>query len=539
MSEEQFQAYLKMMQKGGFSSTPSAADIQRAKQTTLASRTDKGGFFNLGNTCWLNSLFQIFKHSKTYLPLIREKANSQIEDATKLLAKAICDVIDLSEQEVSEEVNTQLYDNLVLFLELLSGQRPDLTNGRQHDPNEALLFLVDYLHLDEGLPKITKRSFFKAVHADLHHHKENPDASEQITLSNIRMHSIQKGLLQEYMAPQTLDEDNKILFEGSDERKLAYKLDYFTIDSAPQELVIQAPRFWNGPTRRLASGEMHSDRFKNTTRIIFEPQVQIPLYSTDGSRVERILTLEIDTVSGHTGTLTGGHYVAYHRNDDGTFTCYNDSHVRTISFKQAMREIQEKGYLATYRVVDDKPLRGELQADVKTLEQVVPLTIPLHPPAQEDRSETARRTPPLTTVTPRPQPSTSVASKPPGNSQTSSSSKPVAHKTSDEPIEDGWDLLNDFSQQELDEALRAQQQASATKKLGSKPKARTVSLPPKRSASPTSLSQGGPLPSPKNKKSRKDLERLLALYTPAQDNPNHLRSRNFSRISSANDRFVF
>lgn len=515
MSDAQFEAHLKMLTTNGDFSKPSAEDVKRAKLDTIASRTDKGGLFNLGNTCWLNSLFQLIKHSKAYLPLVRERAESGDDESVKLLAQAICNVIDLSEKDVSEDVNTQLYEQIEFFLELLAPHRPDLTNGRQHDPNEALLFIVDFLNLDRDLPKITKRSFFKAVHSDLQHHKEESDASEQITLANVRMSSIQKGLLEEYMSAQRLDEDNKILFEGSAERQLAYKIDYFTTDSTPIELVIQAPRFLNGPIRRLADGQVHSDRFKNTSHIIFEPQIQIPLYCRDGSRVEKVLTLELDTVSGHSGSLAGGHYVAYHNNGDGTFTCYNDARVTKLTYQQAFREIQEKGYLATYRVVDDKPSRIEL----KTLDQVIPSTLHVHPPAQEVLHQEH------------------VALDPADATQVKEKLKPrrLSLKASSPSFEDDWDFLDDFSAEELEE----QRGPALKEKTFSKSKVKVVPASVMKATSRATLGGKEPLVDPKKKKTKKDIERILALLTPTPPHSNSLEFRKFTKISAANQRFRF
>lgn len=342
-----------------------ATDPAKIQAKMLSSRTNAGGLFNIGNTCWMNSLIQMFKHSPFYIEKITIKAKQD-----NLLAQTILNIINLSERSAqATRPITTINREMLSQLEVLRDLFTDFEHGQQHDPTEAFQFVLNTLDIHSD--PLNYKTYSRAVlSSDASSIKLIP--MTQITLSKQNMPSIQDGVLQEFMTPSLLANDEGINFSNKGKQD-AYKVDYFVHKegfSVPSELTIQVPRFTN------EIDPLTHQRKKNSSPIEFNDRVYIPLYSENGERVIKVMLMNLHSVIAHQsrkGQANTGHYIAYQKVRNN-FLLYNDAATpKEISSRDAKKAISIEGYIANYvleKVLD--PKEASIPCQFKTLNQVLP-----------------------------------------------------------------------------------------------------------------------------------------------------------------------
>ncbi len=341
-------------------------------------RTKGGGLYNIGNTCYLNSLVQaVFKHGESYKTALITKANVVIlepivegivgdpERAKKVFkerSKLLLDIIKLSEKENPTKVsNQELRDKLLKFKQKLSSvpQYAQFATG-QHDPSELFYALGQFLDIETLLPCMSMRTHLRSELTETNvGFKERSDASYTIVLKGQDKSSIQQAIDDQFMHPEHMTGPNALAFgpERAQVFEPGYKTDFFLASAAPNEIIIQAPRFSQRvkPRIKFFNWELKAAeavRERNNKSIAFDPEIEIPLFDDEGTQAEKKLVLALDSVVAHRSTsMRGGHYVAYKRQANGSFLLYNDSVRSVITQEDAMARIAKEGYLAVYKKV--------------------------------------------------------------------------------------------------------------------------------------------------------------------------------------------
>ncbi|KAL3092554.1 hypothetical protein niasHS_007763 [Heterodera schachtii] len=115
------------------------------------------GLFNLGNTCFMNAILQPLFHTPGFSQLFREKNAQQFVNGNYgtegIIAGSFSALID---QIWSGKFNA-IWPKV--FLEFFAEHvKAELANGRQHDAQEFLLYLLDALHEDTN--RVENRQLF-------------------------------------------------------------------------------------------------------------------------------------------------------------------------------------------------------------------------------------------------------------------------------------------------------------------------------------------------------------------------------------------
>jgi hypothetical protein len=114
------------------------------------------------------------------------------------------------------------------------------------------------------------------------------------------------------------------------------------LNSVPPYLTLGLTRFTQSPT-----GEF--EKIDNPVHLF--DRIDMATHLAEGANPEGVSTeYEIDSVVCHIGGRSGGHYIAYKKNDDGRYTEYNDGRVRVIqNTAKLRRSLNEQCYIVTYK----------------------------------------------------------------------------------------------------------------------------------------------------------------------------------------------
>lgn len=260
----------------------------------------------------------------------------------------------------SLDINTYLLDALIAFMDdlyknsLLEGQ-PSVT---QQDPEEGFKALMTYLDLRADSTQISTLSSFNMIRGlEIEPYQFGvqsqpcflPILRHNNTEDQDKCSSIQDLLNRATMSHERMTGEQQVYFNRSEEEKEdALRVDYFVIEGdVPNKISLALPRF----ETRFDPETFAVEKLKDTSPIRFEHQTHLLTYNREGTQVEKKLDLELDTIVCHRGNgVNAGHYITLKRNEDGSYTVFNDTQVYVTTAKKAEEFLTTTGYLATYRV---------------------------------------------------------------------------------------------------------------------------------------------------------------------------------------------
>lgn len=295
---------------------------------------------NQGATCYLNSLLQYLYHDASFRDAIYEADGS----ASKII-KEMQSLFAGMQHSVAAAISTKPLTTA------FGWQRGQVFE--QHDIHELFSVLIDVLGNESKDLCLSLKQKFEGMSKDVlkcpkcDHCKEScspylslsldlPDAYEKHVaeedVSKRNCTSLQ-NILQTYIKPEVLDEDNKWECGGCSEKVCATKAQ--NIERLPSRLLVHLKRFRFDPTSRR--------RRKLDTTVLFPKRLQasqlLQNSTEDASSEGYVLT----AVMLHTGTALGGHYKAYvmpscnndsDDNKQGPWLECNDSSVRSVDKKE-------------------------------------------------------------------------------------------------------------------------------------------------------------------------------------------------------------
>ncbi len=359
-------------------------DPEYIMEQAVALRTEPGGLFNVGNTCWLNSTLQAFfmNEGPYFEALVQQLGNRDNLDysnrATKLLQILQYSNHPLPDSDEERlDINRMIYTQTQAFVEDLYKENGALLAGKgsQEDAGEGLQALINYLGLYDVTSKQSPIRFSELRHG-LKTGTENI-TEERTPLPSLKQtdirspaNSVKELLAQFHRRSEMLTGEDGCNFgrEASDVEdtlKVSYLTVGETLPKVGDTFPLSAPRF----RTELDEASIPSSH-KDLTPIMFDPEITLPLYDADGSHTESIVTLQLQRIVCHNGnSAQSGHYITYTRNDDGTYTEYNDSEVTAgFSIAQIQAALSTEGYLATYKVAEVKrPNPGDSEDSILSL----------------------------------------------------------------------------------------------------------------------------------------------------------------------------
>ena len=290
-----------------------------------SSQTNPKGLENLGNSCWFNAVFQTFfrPENSVYHQALVEKCSGEL-NSDNANAKELLSLVD--QMPPTREM-------LSSFMSRFSKEPSfEFDNFSQQDAGEMLLKIVNFAGL-ESTPSFTN-SRFKICSKLVHVEETQPDVvASQGSSFFVSLHSMNPTSVQE------LVDENIGLSSGSDvdyKNQKWTQYHYFTNEGSEgaRTIVFQLPRF-------------KGDGQKNTTSIVLNPKIQIPLFDQTRDSVVRVASFTLKGVVLHLGKeLHSGHYTSYLIRETGC-TWFNDTVVREFA-SMPSNVCKNDGYIVHY-----------------------------------------------------------------------------------------------------------------------------------------------------------------------------------------------
>ena len=256
------------------------------------------GLPNLGNTCYINSILQCLRYSKTFLyPLLSYDCTNDSPVVKRLIDILFC---------------YTTIDHLKEFVHLLSAiPNSEFKLFKQCDAHELYLYVVD--NFFEGINKNNQtkpfnnpfQGMYKSVLSFECGHTSAvtyPFLSISVSVPNLTSAVSVKDLLDTFAQEESLD--CAIECEKCKTKKLASKR--ICVEKYPALMVVHLKRF-NGTTLKVQ------------TPILLENTLVLNKHH-----------YSLYAVCNHTGTMSYGHYTAVCKRKDGSYQMFNDNAVSDI-----------------------------------------------------------------------------------------------------------------------------------------------------------------------------------------------------------------
>lgn len=367
---------------------------------SFVNRTTHSGIFNLGATCWFNTLCQ-----SLYIPegphkeelsirLTALKAqNAELQSRIKALESQDTDATDAAERGALRELNQTVEKNetninriqsFTSILEMAREGLPDDLEGRVafntlfSEIIESFFSEFEAFNASEGYDdfhRFRHQDLFEGISRlqaflGLANHPETIDQtqlrvrdhyqalkgnhtrfsrdSELVAFSPVptKFGSTSNGLRQHFMHPEVMSDSEQVEFDKAGKLD-AVKTTFHVLPDgkqAPLSLMVQNLRF--NFDRKTLSYTKCEDPVECSDQIV------MPFYDVTGEKVEKLVKYILDGVICHLGKEAGsGHYVFYKKTKDG-FTCYNDELVYKVAERflpKVLNTIRQNGFMALYQ----------------------------------------------------------------------------------------------------------------------------------------------------------------------------------------------
>ena len=276
------------------------------------------GIRNVGNSCYMNALFQAIYacpqlREAFFLPLVQNEDESIDDFETR---KKIQDIgADILSTLSSDNTVTNINDfrDAIVSSSLNTG----LEARTQEDPTE-LFDIFDSLFDIKNRLKLSTKSEMKTLEGDI------TSVSEDECLA-INLNIFQADSLEEALAQFSRNEP------------VPNRISSVKIKKAPQMLPIILGR---------------SDTSLTQKKVTIPIELTLPSDMFTESHEQGVQYRLKSVVCHHGGSLDSGHYTSYRRNSQGELLHYNDDHVSKPAESTLQRHLENNGYMFFYERVE-------------------------------------------------------------------------------------------------------------------------------------------------------------------------------------------
>lgn len=341
---------------------------------------DKGiiGLRNRGNTCYLNTSLQCLSN----LPLLTDYflLNTYIPDLNNRFH-------ELKDKKLNEIVLTKEYAKLIkamwtsttaiepkTFHELVQKYDDNFSGYDQQDSQEALAFILDYLH--EGLKYDVEFNYSGSIVNNL----------DEIVVESIKNwqkeHNNKYSIIAELFFGQFINKINSIEVDTKDQL-LSKNFEIFSSLSLP----INGNTLYDSLSKYFEKEILESKYFDEKNNKYIDTYREIKLmrvpkyliiilkrYKTHHSKAKNIISFPIDdldlscyadgydkiscmlkliSIGCHVGGLGGGHYFSICRHKNEKWYKYDDDTVSEFNIKTDKNRLFRDGYILIYEKIDE------------------------------------------------------------------------------------------------------------------------------------------------------------------------------------------
>ncbi|XP_047513135.1 ubiquitin carboxyl-terminal hydrolase 2-like isoform X2 [Pieris napi] len=360
----------------GGKSGPSGLRRSSEPQTDqLSTASGLNGLRNIGNTCFMNSVFQCLSNTRPLLEYVSDEKytadiNTTLSCMKGALIKAFASVI----KELWRSGERDTVVNTTSLKSQVQRFAPRFMGYSQQDAQEFLRYLLEGLHEDVNRVTIKPKPILTEIDESLSDAAKAAEAwNRYLRMEDSRVGDIFVGqlkstlrctyckhdsvtfdpfwdlslpipsrtgtlklqqCLQHFVKEEELDGDEKPTCSKCGVRRKCLK--WFTVQKFPQVLVLHLKRF--SPT----------ERFRGKLSVV----VEFPLTGLDMSPLAANKTssavYNLYAVSNHSGTTYSGHYTAYCKHPyTGDWHEYNDSRVSPIKPRDV---VSSEAYVLFYEL---------------------------------------------------------------------------------------------------------------------------------------------------------------------------------------------
>ncbi|KAI1721130.1 ubiquitin carboxyl-terminal hydrolase domain-containing protein [Ditylenchus destructor] len=322
---------------------------------------------NLTNTCFMNAILQPLFHSPAFSALFQKRRvfqyiNTSNAQGTKgdisLVLALLMDTVSTGKYKVVNPMYLlEVFDDIV---------NPELANGKQHDAQEFLTYLLDALHEDTRRSE-SNGNFSASIVKDHFSIKTESclsctscsatsTSSEEMTQINVELPSDDekkdiklKKCLKRHFADALLNGKDRWKCSSCNEHQVACKS--IKIKALPPILIIHLKRF-----------EGHDK--KKYTRVNFPHDFDMASFLHEDATKQET-NYELYAVTNHCGKMEHGHYTAFVKNlyNSQEWLKFNDSECTPIN---ASDVVTNDAYILYYIRSDIARFVGDIYNEEST-----------------------------------------------------------------------------------------------------------------------------------------------------------------------------
>lgn len=323
------------------------------------------GLYNLGNTCYMNSILQILFHTYELQDVLSKPAIDKLEDTdhNKLLKELsyLLEETQKSNESISPQAFLQEFQAYAVKHKL-----DNFVGFDQNDASEFLIILMDYLYECLGRPvnmnvrgsvvnkkdALAKICYEKMKEMYTNKYSEILKIFYGFSITEIHTIRLKKCIVQTpqpfFMLNLPIPNNKKeVTIMDCLNEYLENELIDYTYNGANEECS-KTTKFYNFPEILIISFNRFNHLNRKNHKIIYFPFENLDLNPfVSGYNTNNEFTYNLYGICNHSGSSLGGHYTSMAKTANDKWYNFNDRLVSPIQTN--VHNLYEKAYVLFYR----------------------------------------------------------------------------------------------------------------------------------------------------------------------------------------------